>query len=397
MSAVDSPLPVAMPGSGISVERVSDLVALSAISAEWAGLLSVQVFPSYFVTWKWIAAWWKVYGTPGDLFVLLCRDADNKLIAAAPLYRRHEMEAQLKVRTLRWIGDGTDDVDGFGFLAEPAVEQCATSVLFEWLASHADEWDCLALHSMPEAQADCLSAEALRRDWFVQRDHTPHRLLSLPGSWEEYLQSLSRKARQTLLRRLRNLERDFSVSLKHCSSAREIEQGVEVVFAIHQKNWRSRGKAGKFSDPARREFFREIAQIATALQDIDLWLLELNGKPVAARLGFRMQGTRHAVIAAMDPESRKYGVGTITEALVIKECIARGDHSYDFLAGDETYKGQAGARLFHYGNLRVARPHTRAAIRLVTVTSINAGKDWLRDRFPGTYRVLKTARQKLAR
>src|SRR5207253_573939 len=129
----------------------------------------------------------------------------------------------------------------------------------------------------------------------------------LPQTWDGYVQSLSRKARKNLRRKLRHVEREFRVHLRICDTRAEIDAGLDIAMDLHQRSWQSRGSHGKFDLACRRDFYREICHIAGERGRLDLWLLELDTVPRAARLGFTSHNTRHQVITAMDPEFAHYG------------------------------------------------------------------------------------------
>ena len=393
MPGIDSS-PVA---TSVSVERYSDWRALQGLASSWTELCKAQTVPSYFVTWHWAATWWQAYGNDHDLFVLICRNSNNEVIGIAPLYRKLAASGTFKIRTLCWIGDGTDDADGFSPLVRQGEEQRAISAMFDRLLRLGDEWDLMELNSMPSASnvVALWRSEAITRRWLVKESASPQRLVSLADSFDLYLESLSRKTRQALKRRMRNLEESFSVAWRRCESVAEIQSGFETLVALHQKNWKAKGKEGKFTATSRLDFYRKMALLAGAAGNLDLCILELDGVPAAARLAFRSNGTRHAVFAAMDPAFRRYGVGGVAEALSIKDSIDRGDRFYDFLAGDENYKKEMGAELASYTNLAIARPRTRVAIQLAAGRSADSGKRWLRNRFPETYKTIKNAKTRL--
>jgi len=387
-------------GSSFSVERVSLLRELEDLSPDWDRLAKNYSPSSYFVSWTWAKTWWRSYGDAYELFVLVCRNDQQRIIGIAPFYRATGKSGiGPQARSLRLIGDGTDDVDGFGLLFDPQHEQTCRRAFLDWLAAHPEEWDLLDLNSMPEDSSSALDflTQVRERGWVARPHWTHHCVVELPNTWDGYLQGLSRKTRQTWLRKIRQVEEEFSLRLRRCETRSEIDAGLDVVMDLHQCNWRSRGSDGKFDLASRRDFYRDICRIAGERKELDLWLLELDGVPRAARLGFLSHKTRHAVIAAMDPGFARHGVGTIAEALVIKTCIERGVGSYDFLAGDEPYKKECGAITKRYMNFKAARPYTSAGIALGAEGSMEDGKRWLRANMPDTFGLLQKAKSKSLR
>src|SRR2546421_724836 len=95
--------------SALSVERISNWPELENFAADWNQLAANFLPSSYFVTWDWLNCWWKAHGHSFELFVLLCRSEDGKLMGVAPLYRAGISKGGLETRSLRLLGDGTDD------------------------------------------------------------------------------------------------------------------------------------------------------------------------------------------------------------------------------------------------------------------------------------------------
>src|ERR1700747_2299919 len=85
-----------------SVTRVSSWEELQGLSAQWDRL--AKTADQFFLTWEFIASWWQAYGKNRELFVLCCRDEQERTVAIAPLYRDKEKRlVGLQIKTLRLI------------------------------------------------------------------------------------------------------------------------------------------------------------------------------------------------------------------------------------------------------------------------------------------------------
>ncbi|MFJ6568872.1 GNAT family N-acetyltransferase [Streptomyces sp. NPDC091292] len=73
------------PTEPLRIELCRDEAEFTALGADWNRLYrrcrSVTAFQSH----AWLHSWWMSYGRPGRLRVVLVRDADGELVAAAPL------------------------------------------------------------------------------------------------------------------------------------------------------------------------------------------------------------------------------------------------------------------------------------------------------------------------
>lgn len=379
-------------GLGSQVTRIASFAELQGLSSDWELLAGSSSPDNFFVSWDFVSSWWQAYGKGRELFVLVCRNAQGSIGAIAPLYRETNTgRAGLQTKTVRLIGDGSDDADGFGFLVQKADEAECVKAILDWLASHGTEWDLLEFNCMPEECA--VVPELLRqinlRDWVRRSRPSTHLTVELPETWEEFLRGLTAKVRQTWLRKIRNAEKQHAVRLRRTRFISELNIDLETAFDLHNKSWRAKGTQGKLETEERREFYRLLCDAALKEGELDLWLLEVDGVARAARLGFLCGKKRYAMLAGMDPEFAQLSLGTVVEALVLKECILRGDATYDFLAGDEGYKLECHPRRRRYLNLAIARGRTRVGIQLSAESSIRAGKNWLRNELPSTREFLR--------
>jgi CelD/BcsL family acetyltransferase involved in cellulose biosynthesis len=378
----------------LSVAKISSPDEFEHLSREWVLLAEACAPDNFFQSWDFVTCWWKAYEKERELFILVCRDQQDHVTAIAPLYRAtSKNRIGLRSRSLRLIGDGSDDVDGFGFLISPGFESKCVPAILDWLEANRSEWDRLDLNCMSEETAAVheLLVQIQRKAWIERPAWTPHMTVQLPATWQEYLDTLSAKVRQTWLKKIRHAEQGHDLRLRKTESMSELECDLAAVFELHNKSWRARQGRGKLEAEERREFYRLLCRAALEKRQLDLWLLEVDGIARAARLGFRAGSTRHAVLAGIGPDFAHLSLGTVIEAMVLKKCIERGDRVYDFLAGDEAYKLECRPTRGRYANLAIARPRTQAGVVLSAETMVGAGKKWIRSELPGAYQVLRKA------
>ncbi len=77
---------------------------------------------------------------------------------------------------------------------------------------------------------------------------------------------------------------------------------------------------------------------------LEFWLLELDGKAVAAQFRFRYRDTFFALQEGFDPAYSTDSVGHALRGYVIRQLIAEGVRRYDFLAGQDPSKDRLGAQ-----------------------------------------------------
>jgi len=196
------------------------------------------------------------------------------------------------------------------------------------VALDALEWDIFFGEQLPSAEG---WPELLRgRLW--RREASPN--LILPKTWDEYLAGRSANFRQQLRRRKAALAREGDVRIR-LADERTLDADLDALFALHRARWGV--SPTDFSDT---RFHREIAQKAFARGWLRLWVLELDGRPLAAWHGFHVGSVTSYYQAGRDPAADQYSVGFLLMAHSIKSAIAEGATEYRLGRGDEAFKGR---------------------------------------------------------
>jgi CelD/BcsL family acetyltransferase involved in cellulose biosynthesis len=176
-------------------------------------------------------------------------------------------------------------------------------------------------------------------------------VLDLPGSYDEYVQSLGKKERHELRRKIRRLEAAGPATFRFASDT-ERPAVLERFFALHRL---SRGEKAEFMTPEVERFFRDVADALAPLDRLRLGVLSFDGADAAVLFGFALGTVIALYNAAYDPGLASLSVGIVSHAWAIREAIASGYTTYDLLRGDEPYKYDLGARDRWLGRLDAER------------------------------------------
>jgi len=210
----------------------------------------------------------------------------------------------------------------------------------------------------------------------------PASAIPLPTTWQDYLQQLSAKERGKIGLRTRRLEKKYRVLIRRCAEEGEIDSLLRALYELHGKHWEQRGLSGTLHSPARRQFYGELARILLARHRLEFWLLELQGKVVAAQFGLRHETTVFSLQEGFDPDYAADSVGYVLRSQVLKQLIADGVRRYDFLGGTDESKMRWGAEVKSYLNLHFARPLSRGSVYLMVTNKSAQSKNWLRNHLP---------------
>jgi CelD/BcsL family acetyltransferase involved in cellulose biosynthesis len=314
---------------------------------QWRELLARDPDAHVFATPEWNRVWWEEFKGDKDLFIVtMTRRGD--VASVVPLYRKKEGDSAV----LRFMG-GIDLTDYLGPICSLEDRDDVAETLVGWLATTEVEWDEFDAHNMPVpfGFTDFLVDHADRQGFrfSVDQEETTA-ILPLPGSWDEYLTELGSKERHELKRKLRRLGREHPDARLRTSTAETFEHDLRAFVDMHRG---AEGHKGHFMRPEIATFFERMARSFMPLGWLKLDLLEIAERPVASTFAFEVGSTFYLYNSAYEPDAGRLSPGFVLVAELVRSCIERGLHRFDFLRGPERYKYQLGAQPVPLNNVRI--------------------------------------------
>jgi CelD/BcsL family acetyltransferase involved in cellulose biosynthesis len=364
----------------LSTRVIRSLNEIDGIRDDWNRLLQQVPTASIFSTPEWLLPWFNAYGAGRELLMVAVYDtACERMISLAALML--EMAPVVRQRrTVRFVGDGSGDSDNLEILSVPGREREAISALLDFLNAEHTSWDVARFNTMPSDSTSCreLVQELRERGWTVQIAHQPCCAVTLPTTWDAYLQERSMKQRQKMRSRPRRLESRFRANYIRCSRD-DIEARLSQLFNLHAKRWGLRGETGALGTEGRRTFYRLLSATLMERDWLEFWVLELNDIPVAAQYAFRYRDSCYSLQEGFDPSYDAESVGFVLRTRTMQRLIESGIRRYDFLGGVNESKLRWGAVAGEYVNLTFARPHTLGAAYTHTVGMAHRTKKYMRS------------------
>jgi CelD/BcsL family acetyltransferase involved in cellulose biosynthesis len=253
--------------------------------------------------------------------------------------------------TLRFAGgELTDEQD---VVAPAALERAVASAVASWIAGERPRHVRLEFVPEDKPTLEVIGAVLGEHGYRVDRSRliTSPRL-GLPGDFEMYVQSLGKKERHELRRKIRRLENATQATFRWATEA-ERGPALDRFFTLHRL---SRGEKADFMTPEVERFFRDIADALAPLGRLRLGLLRAHDQDAAVLFAFAYRGTLALYNAAYDPALASLSIGIVSHAWAIREAIAEKFDTYDLLRGDEPYKYDLGATDRWLGKLEASLP-----------------------------------------
>jgi Acetyltransferase (GNAT) domain len=354
-------------GQDVRITTVRTLDEAEALRDEWIGLLdaSITTHPDYYRA---------VIETEPHVQApyLLALHRDGKLEAML-LGRLEEipLTCRLGYRTVYAPRVRSITIVYEGYVGR--VDDETAPLLLDELRSAIDRGDADVLLFRHLNVEHPLRHAATDNAGFLRRQHLGRTTIcwerTLPGSYEEFMQSLSKSTRSGVRRYEKKLERDFEGRLevrtfREVADLDDFYRDAEVVAA---KSYQ-RGLGAGVRDEERQ---RRRATIAAAHGWFRAYILYLDGAPVAFCGGEGFRGRFRYGIPGYDPALGDYRVGTYVLMRMIEDLCADETISLlDFGFGDAEYKRRFGDRSWFEGDVLLYARRLRPAWINVARTSL---------------------------
>jgi CelD/BcsL family acetyltransferase involved in cellulose biosynthesis len=365
----------------LRADLISQLSSQDRLVEEWSELADACPQATIFQTPEWLATWWSFIGQKRlgcRLRIIAIRD-DTRLVGLAPL-----MESSwygLPFRRLSFLAAGSTDYNDA--IALPGREDEVCEAIFGHLLAHPMWWVLdfkeLRVGGLLRDRPPLRSSGLVYSDWPLEA--CPYLTLPTDGTvderWAKLLAGYSKKTRGKIGYYERNLTRTFRVDMNPVADEAELPAALEDLFELHRRRWNKRWLPGVFSSATVRSFHVAAARRLLAKGRLRLHVLKLDGDVQAVLYAFAHHDRTCYYQGGFEPEFARYSLGTVLIASAIRQAISEGYETFDFLRGNEEYKGRwtLGA---HHVNIR--RLVCRSGAALAAADRIHAVENRIEER-----------------
>ena len=327
----------------MTVDVVRRRADLAALAVRWDELAGNDRRDGFFRTSAWYRAWIEHIRPDAEPFVVVVRDQE-RIVGLAPLCRLTYRDLGFRLKAIAWAGREVVSGDFLDFIAEEEVRQQVVEAVLKFLWQARSDWGLLVMGELIE---DSPSDRALA--FFGERYRIPLRrqeqrvcpYISLPRTFDDYLNSLGSSTRYHIRRRMRDVEKK-GAKVEIYSKPEQLVAELDTLVNLHLARWRKDNLPGTFGRRGFTDFLRQIFQGLPAGSGSQMYQLRHEGVPVAALLTFTFGESTLYYQAGWDPDS---SLAPLSPAVVlmahsIRDAIQNGYRHYEFLRGDEAYKSR---------------------------------------------------------
>jgi CelD/BcsL family acetyltransferase involved in cellulose biosynthesis len=318
----------------------TDAGVFDELAAGWSALASAAGAASPFAGPGFARAWWSAWGDGRDLLVARASDAEGRLLALVPL-RHDPLQGEV-----RFLADGRADYAAS--LAVPGAEPLlrrlvdlalrtsgARRAVLRRMPTGARTTKALASHAGPAPTPTRVlrAVDARRLPGVATSD--PGHLLVRGTELEALAASLER---YSSARHLRWYAARGGLRHRVLEDPAEIAAHMDAFMALHRRDFAARQMSSLFEDPAAVSFYRSLPRQPDLAGVLRLDLLEHDGRPIAAHVGFQTSEAVQYYKPAMEPTEASRRPGKLLLAHLARQALATGRSELDLLSGEEPYK-----------------------------------------------------------
>ncbi|WP_406204858.1 GNAT family N-acetyltransferase [Kitasatospora sp. NBC_01560] len=357
--------------------------ALDAVADEWDDLVTRCRTATFFQAAVWQCSWWRQYGRPGELLVVLVR-RDGRLVGAGAFRRRGG-----PFGGLTGLGDGL--IDFTDILLD---DSCADRAAAEFAAALplTRPWHSLELREVhPEAAVQRVYAQ-----WRGRRSRFADSLCQyLPAvPMEQLLKRVPGRTAQRSRVKLRKIA-EVGVEVRP-TPPEEVPEALDGLLRLHFLQWQERGVT---PEHRTERFARHLAESTTGLVATGRAAVHqywLNGELVAVNLLLLCPSFGGLYLYGAHPELReRLDIAGLLFGAALDETVGAGIPVLSLLRGQEPYKQRWRPDVLPNQRLLLGPrgPAPAAAARAATVRARRAAVHVLNTRLPRLKEALAARRR----
>lgn len=308
---------------------ITTLAQFDAVRERWEQLYRADPARQIFLSWRWLRGYLAV--APAGWRIAAVRDGED-LVAALPLQLRGVPHRRVPIaRELAFASEPVGDYQGL--LCLPQREGDALPRLAGLI--RALSWDRASLRDVADERIGTILA-MLERDGaeVVPAGQTRCLRTALPATWDAFRATMSRKTRyqtEYTLRRLGEQLPNFRVST---AGDGDIDAHVDAIVRVNHARW-----GGNLRSAYAR--FGRLFRAAYDQGCLRLHVLWDGAEPIGGAASFTDAATNAYCLfqLAYHPAYARYSPGKAALAVALRDAVASGFSTFDFLRGDEDYKG----------------------------------------------------------
>ena len=323
------------------MEVVTDEAGFLALRPAWNAIAAQRPDLSVFAWHEWFDAAWQWRRDACRLYVVTWTDR-GQVRAILPMLTRTARGRLGSVRELSLLT--VPDTQFCDMLVADADRSRAVDAFASHLASHARDWDVMRLaYLRPDsAIATTLASAMAASGCAVTHAAAPgNPFISLLGDWNAYYGGRSRRLKKANNLAANRLAKAGEVRIEWLepgnADAGRLGSLVEGIVEVSQNSWKS-ATGTTLDQPGPGAFIRRLSKVAAERGWLSIWMLSLDGRPMATEYQLVCEGNVHALRSDFRTGNEEISPGSHLNRTLLEQLFGRGYRRYFMGPGNNAYK-----------------------------------------------------------
>lgn len=319
------------------VEEVTDRARLAALRGPWQQLVERAAQSDMFQTYEWVTSWLDCFWAGRPISFLFVWNGEE-LVGLAPLLR--DRDATVACRNSMSLPVNSHS-RRLGILFSGDADAILTAIL-EHTRKSGQTVRLTLRQSLDDAPLPAALPIVARRMQLASMK-LPSRtspIVRIESSWDAYLATRPAQVARELKRKVRKIERDWKAVWTIASTPEECARALEDVWQIERRSWKEGEGTSLTSEQEAVRLYQDFAPRFAAAGWLRIYLLHLNGIPVAHILGAEFRREYYALKTSYDHEYRQASPGQVLFFNALRDSFERKLTAFDFLGDESRWKSE---------------------------------------------------------
>ncbi len=329
---------VLSPKQPVTIEVASSLNEFIVLRPSWNDLVSHSSHDSIFLRHEWFTAWWRVYGRGRKLHILLARHG-SQLVGIAPLMRctkRLRFLPLIACNQIRFIENG--EAMHVDFIIRNGCDEVPAAFMHH-LNSIRNSWTMVYLRKVRQSSPLVAMAGQSPGGLTVKcKEAMRSPVLTVQGDWQNFYQSRSKTCRKRIRLTANRIQTLGQVKLSKVTDIAAWQEAMPKLWQIGDTSSKRHFDWSIGRSHPTRDFLSELAKTAARQNWLNVWLLSVDGKPLAFEYHLRYKNELFALRAEYDRNYEDYSPGFALDSHIVERCFSDGISRYNMGGSDNFYK-----------------------------------------------------------
>ena len=317
--------------------------ALSQVEAEWK---SIEQNPSIsiFMCWNWLNCWWRQYGKNRSLYIMrLNINGHTELFIPFQAITKRTLGC---ISISHWHLLGSQSSAGSDYLGAVFKQGCQLSTeeigkIYRAIEKKKPSYSPLHLDefgqsAFPEKEA---LYNYLNKNYYLRNNESTYcPVTDLSGSWDDFLNKLSRNFRSQIRRTLKKFNNNSDLSVTQYRSENDMKDKVEELQRLNTQRISRLGKTSSFDDSRLGKFLTEATKNLASQQQCYFYQLFYGDISIAIILLLDDGEQISYLLGGFDQQYEQHSPINILFIHAIGDAIKNQRTKFNFLKGQENYK-----------------------------------------------------------